>query len=72
MTRLAVRKTRLRFEVDTVVRGRNLIIEAGPLTLKLREKGRRGWYEVSYDAIYWLSAKIAADQQRKERKGKRR
>jgi hypothetical protein len=72
MTRLAARKTKAQFEADTVVRGRTLIIEATPYTAVLREKGRRQRYEVSWEAIYWLAAKIAADNKRRERKAHRR
>lgn len=71
MTRLAARKTKLAFEVETLVRGRNLICEPHGLTVTLREKGRRRGYEVSWEAIYWLAAKVAADNARKERKTKR-
>lgn len=72
MTRLATRKTLLKFEVETVIRGRTLIIIPKTHTLVIREKGKRKGFEVSYEGIYWLGAKVAADNARKERKSRRR
>jgi len=71
MTRLATRKTQLRFEADAVVRGRALICEPTPYLCRLREKGRRTWCEVSWEAVYWLAAKIAAEARRKERRNRK-
>jgi hypothetical protein len=71
VTRLAARKTQLRFEADTVVRGRTLICEPTPYLCRLREKGRRTWFEVSWESVYWLAAKIAPEARRKERRGRK-
>lgn len=59
MTDLAKRKTRLRFKTSAVIRGRNIIIEAEPHILKVREAGRRFTYELSWEAVYWLAVKKA-------------
>jgi hypothetical protein len=72
MTRIAARKTRLTFEVETLVRGRNLIVEPTPFTVKIREKGRQHFFEVSWEAVYSLAAKIAAEAARLDRKLKRK
>ena len=71
MTRLAVRKTQLRFESDARVRNRSLIIEPTPYLCRIREKGRRQRLEVSWESVYWLAAKIAAEVKRKERRAKK-
>lgn len=72
MTNLAKRKTRLRFEVGSAVRGRPLIVEATPYLAVIREKGRRRRYEIPWDAIYWLAIKGAADRARAEKRGNRK
>jgi hypothetical protein len=48
-------------------RGRTLVIELGPHTIKIREKGRRYAYEVSYEQIFRLGAENAARQRREEK-----
>jgi hypothetical protein len=68
---LAKRKTRLVFEVSGAARGRALIIEAKPYVAVLREKGRRMRYEITWESIYWLAAKAAAEEARAARKQKR-
>lgn len=62
MTALAKRKTRTRFETSASARGRLLIVEARPWTLLIRPKGKRINYEVPWDAIYSLGAKLAAKE----------
>ena len=68
MTRIGKRKTKLTFEVDTTIRGRNLILTPKTHTLAIREKGLRKGFEVSYESIYWLAAKVAAENAKTERK----
>jgi hypothetical protein len=70
MTRIATRKTHLQFEVDTMVRGRTLVVIPSAYTVHIREKGKRKGYEASWEAIYWLGAKIAADNAKRERKNR--
>jgi hypothetical protein len=72
MTRIANRKTKLRIETDAAVRGRKLIVEPTPFTVKIREKGRQHFFEVSWEAVYSLAAKIAAETARLDRKLKKR
>ena len=68
MTRLADRKTRLQFQTDALIGRRTLVIHPTPLTCILREKGRRRSYEVSWQSVFWLAAKVAADNERRKRK----
>ena len=68
MTAIAKRKRRLDFETSALVRGRYIIVEAGTHTAKLRLKGTRTRYEVSWEGIFWLGVKVAADEQRAQRK----
>jgi len=59
MTELSKRKTRLRFKTDAMIRGRRIIIEAHPLTLTIREEGRRAGYELDWESAYWMACKKA-------------
>lgn len=59
MTDLATRKTKLRFATSATIKGRQLVIEAEPHIVRIREKGLRHSYEISWEAIYWLAIKKA-------------
>ena len=72
MTSLATRKTHLRFETSETIQGRLLIVEATPNTAVIRQKGKRTRYEVSWASIFWLAAKVAADNARREKKARSR
>jgi len=65
--RIALRKWRLEVETDMQSRGRPLMLSLAPRSLSLREKGRRVRYEVPYDAIYSVGAKMEAVRQKLER-----
>jgi len=67
MSRIAVRKTRARFETEATYRERHLSIELGTHSLFIREKGRRTGYTVPYDCIFETGAKIAARVAREEK-----
>lgn len=71
MTAIAQRKTRLRFETSGTVRGRGVIIEADAYLARVRLKGMRTAYEISWEGIYWQAAKVAAEKRRAERKTRR-
>jgi hypothetical protein len=67
MTRLLHRKTKARYLVESVVRGRPLCVELAPYSVIVREKGRRRSYEISWDSIFWLGANISAEAARRAR-----
>jgi hypothetical protein len=71
MTAIAKRKTVIRAETSSTIRGRALMIELTPYTVRLREKGRRTWFETTWESVYLQAAMKAADQLRAERKRKR-
>ncbi len=62
----------LKRESLTRWRGRPLILELGPFSLTVREKGRRAGYEVDYQAIFSLGAKKKAQEVRAERASKKK
>jgi hypothetical protein len=68
MTAIAKRKTVIRAETSARIRGRALMIELTPYTVKLREKGRRATYETSWEAVYWQAVKKAAEERRATRR----
>ena len=76
MTRLDSRKSRLVFTTSDTIRERGklreIVVEPTPYLVTIRLKGCRQRLTVSYGAIYNLAAKIAAEQQRKERIEKRK
>lgn len=68
----------VRRETLSLHRGRPLVVSLELCTVRIRQKGRRHFYEVPYAAIFDLGAKLAARQaaeekreQRNRRKGKR-
>jgi hypothetical protein len=68
MQQLAKRKSRLVFEVDTVIQKRSLIVEPEPLICTMRLKAKRHRISVSWESIFVLAAQIAAQKIREERK----
>lgn len=72
MTALAKRKTRARFETAAKIQGRAVIIEAEPYIARVRLKGQRTTFEVSWEGVYFQAAKLAADRLWTERKARRR
>ncbi len=70
MSKLSARETRLTLETSATFRGRQIIAQIHPLTVTVREKGRRMRYEVSWEGIFVLAAKLAAERLRQERKAK--
>ncbi|MBF0558836.1 MAG: hypothetical protein HQL08_08655 [Nitrospirae bacterium] len=64
---------RLQRETAAVYRGRNIIIQLEPpFIIRVKEKGRRLWYETTVEAVFSLAAKQHAEKIRKERRGKKR
>lgn len=73
MTRIADRKTSLKAETNARYRGKPLVIECTPWGLRLRQKGRRSAsaYEVPYETIFELGAKLLSIERRKEKAARR-
>lgn len=72
MTPLTKRKTIVRAETATIVRGRALMIELRPYSVVIRQKGRRVGYEVDWESVYSMAAKKAAEKLQEERKAARK
>ena len=72
MTILAKRKTRLVFETSDTYRGRAIMVEVYPFTTKVRLKGKRTRYELSWAGIFVQAAKVHAERIRAERKARRK
>ena len=53
-------------------RGRNIIIQLEPPSIiRVKEKGRRTWYETTVEAVFSMAGKAHADRIRKERKDRK-
>ena len=63
---LAIKKTEKR-EVQTQYRGRALMVEVGPYSAIIHEKGRQRAIAVPWDAIYDLGMKLQARKDLAER-----
>lgn len=72
MVILSRRKRRLVLETPCLVRGRPVIAHVEAFGLRLREKGRRFFVEISWAQIFNRAAEIAAEQIRKQRREKRK
>lgn len=61
------------FETGPCYRGRPLMIEHGKFSLKIREKGHaaESAYDVPYEAVFTLGAKIAARERETRKAGAR-
>ena len=60
-------------ETAATYRGRNIIIQLEPPSIvRLREKGRRVWYETTVQSIFSLAAKQHAERLQRERLEKKR
>jgi len=54
-------------------RGRNIVIQLEPPSIiRVKEKGRRFWYETTVEAVFSMAGKQYADKIRKERQAKKR
>jgi hypothetical protein len=71
MTRLLQRKTKCQFETCNIWQGRAVVVEALPHYLRVRLKGQRTTFDVSYAGIYCLGAKIAANIRLEEKRQRR-
>jgi len=60
------RKTRR--ETLTAFQGRPLILELHPTWVTIRQKGRRYRYTVTYDQIWQIGARNAAEERRREKR----
>lgn len=67
---LSKRKSKLQFETSANVRNRNIMVEVSPFGMRLRLKGTRTTYEVSWEGALWQGIKNEADRQRQEKKAK--
>ena len=61
----------LRRETAFLVRGRPVMIEAGPRLLVLRIKGRRYRYPIAWESVWNRAVEIEARRQMEERRRKR-
>lgn len=59
-------------ETYSAFRGRPLVIELAATFLKIRQKGRRVAFVVTYDQVFTLGAKTAAEALRRDRAAARR
>jgi hypothetical protein len=66
------RKRRLALETPLVVRGRPIIAHVEGYGLRLREKGRRFFLEISWAQIFNSAAEIAGEQSRKQKRERRK
>lgn len=64
MNSLKERKRHLRFETSAVFQGRNIIVECSPYLMTVRLKGQRTAFDVPWDAVYTLGAKLRARQEK--------
>lgn len=49
------------------VRNRPIVIELHPWGVRVKEKGRRFGYDISYQQLYTVGAKLKADEVRREK-----
>jgi hypothetical protein len=59
-------KRPVRRVVDEEVRGRPIVAEMHPGFVRVREYGRRSFYEVPWSAVYMLGARMQAAQAKRE------
>ena len=59
-------------ETFSSYRGRPLVVQLFSTTMRIRPKGRRMWYEVSYDQIFTTGARNAARAAAEEKAAKRK
>jgi hypothetical protein len=69
---LSRRKRRLVLETPYLVRGRPIIAHVEAFGLRLREKGRRFFMEISWAQIFNRAIEIAAEQGRRGRRERRK
>jgi hypothetical protein len=62
------RKRRLVLETPFVIRGRPAIAHVEAYGLRLREKGRRFFLEISWAQMFNRAAEIAAERNRKQKR----
>lgn len=60
MSPLKDRKRSLKFETSARFQGRNIVVECSPYFVTARLKGQRTAFDVPWDAVYTLGAKLAA------------
>ena len=66
-------KKTVRRETEAAYRGRNIIIQLEPPSIvRVKEKGRRLWYETSIQSIFNLAARQYAERMQRERKERRK
>jgi hypothetical protein len=65
------RKRHLVVETPFVVRGRPIIAHVEAFGLRLREKGRRFFFEISWAQIFHRAAEMAPERDREQRRKRR-
>ena len=64
---------RIQRQTNAIYRGRNIIIQLEPPSIiRVKEKGRRYWYETTVEAVFSMAGKQYAEKIRKERQEKKR
>ena len=66
MTTLSKRKTKVQFTTSATYRGKELVVEAMPFYLTIRQKGARQSFPVPWDVIFEVGAKIEARTKREQ------
>ena len=70
---MTILKRRIKRQTNAIYRGRNIIIQLEPPSIiRVKEKGRRFWYETTVEAVFFMAAKQFAEKVRKERQQRRK
>jgi len=70
---MTILKKSLRRETEARHRGRNIIIQLEPpFIVRVKEKGRRVWYETTVYSIFIMAARQHAERLMKERKERKK
>lgn len=65
-------KKPIKRESQSLYRGKPIIFQIEPPgIIRVKEKGRRLWYETTIESVFTLAAKQHAERTRKERKAKK-
>jgi len=64
----------VRRETGYSYRGRPimLLLEEGGKLIRLREKGRRRWFTISIETVFWLAVRTETEAEKQRRREERR
>lgn len=71
MTKLNPSNGTVKRETGSTLQGKKLVVELGVYAVSIRLKGKRRKFEVPYEALYWIGAKIEAARLQRERQARR-